>query len=64
MRIEQGSDILCAHFCLWPEFAEGHFEVVDFRCVSLGPYLVLDLDLFLERHLRHVVVLEAVNFIF
>ena len=41
VQMEQGSDTFETHFCLCPEFIQGRFEVLDFRCVPLCPYLVL-----------------------
>ena len=63
VRMEQGSDMLVAHFCLCLEFLEDRFEVVDFRCVPLGPYLVLQLDFLLALRFLRVIVLEVANFI-
>ena len=64
IRMQQVFDAFYHHFRLCPQFVEGCFEVVDFRRLSLSPHLVLELDVFEERCLPCMDVLEAVNFIF
>ena len=63
IRMQQVFDAFYHHFRLCPQFVEGCFEVVDFRCVSLGPYLVLQLDFLLALRFLRVIVLEVANFI-